>query len=1103
MTNTLKNKKLVVLLGAHRSGTSLAAHVLGRLGLPLGDDLLPGHADNPEGFHEHRGILAETKAIEEKLGVNAFSGVRFLPPEGEWWNSGEFAENIDGLRRVLRQELQNRSVFGFKDPRTLLLLPLWQKIIAAEGLEPVYIVLMRHPEAVARSVAKRQGLKAIHGEYVWTGHWSYAVSHLKKRPDAVLHYENWFSEPEKQIAMARALLGDQAIAADKAEAVVREIINPDLRHQGKTRGSAGLLPETIALYSQLSAPPADSAWEQARKTAADFLERLAVFTPVYESVAERAKRIEQRLLDCASDLAGQQERMRQLVAVAATGTGNGGNEASSGIKAVEARHLEFPDLTAFIKSVSGPGKKLKVCIATEDIVGPIRNGGIGTTYTHLAKFLAKAGHDTHILYLRSEYCENKSLEYWVEYYRQFNVNFVPLDSSRHPIESSAPRWLQPMYAMYEYLKNEHFDLVHVSEWHGSGYLSLAAKKQGLAFRDTLFCVKTSSPWLWNREYGLHTIQDIADLPKMYAEQQSVELADMVIGGSRDLLCWMVEHGYRLPERHVYVQPNVMIPLDIDDLAEKRRQRYGNRIKVNEIVFFGRLEYRKGLDIFFDAVEILINKGIALPRIYLMGKYGERIPSYSELSIPEYIAERSKKWPVKIEILSDYNNEEALRFLLGGKRLAVMPSIIENSSLAVYETAYYGIPFVASNSGGTPELILEKDQPEVLTNAHPVPLAEKIEEALHYGGFIARPSFSNERNLATWLRFHSAAGSYIASWRESGPGENAQGKPTVSICLVVSDDHEYAREVVERTAAKLAEHEAEIIIVDNGSARPETLEWLSRVQATPGGRLTVDHQKGWGEQHAQNHAAVLARGDLLVFPGLGTLLKENYLEVVRTAAAHSRADILCCFYDELLYEDFKAGSNGGVRYAVMPEDSSYGFYDIANMSPVLAVRKEAFRKIGGFDEIYKVPGADLELLSKAHLASLYIVTIPEAIAWRIQDFPAAQRLNEKALPYRSIRQYCNLAPHGYNRILMTARGISNTRYRGQAAAPIRIAAADAPDFSDVNTRELSLKLGHYPRLRSMSLWAYNFQVRIFRRLIRFEINTMSSLFTAWKKFRAKQ
>src|SRR5689334_14716920 len=40
----------------------------------------------------------------------------------------------------------------------------------------------------------------------------------------------------------------------------------------------------------------------------------------------------------------------------------------------------------------------KVCIATPDIVGPIRNGGVGTAYTSLARALAKAGHDVTILY---------------------------------------------------------------------------------------------------------------------------------------------------------------------------------------------------------------------------------------------------------------------------------------------------------------------------------------------------------------------------------------------------------------------------------------------------------------------------------------------------------------------------------------------------------------------------------------------------------------------------------------------------------------------------------------------------------------------------------
>ena len=71
--------------------------------------------------------------------------------------------------------------------------------------------------------------------------------------------------------------------------------------------------------------------------------------------------------------------------------------------------------------------------------------------------------------------------------------------------------------------------------------------------------------------------------------------------------------------------------------------------------------------------------------------------------------------------------------VGGNRLAVMPSLIENSSLAVYEALICKVPFIASDSGGTPELVDPADHPYVLCAAHPVPLADRLALALERGG----------------------------------------------------------------------------------------------------------------------------------------------------------------------------------------------------------------------------------------------------------------------------------------------------------------------------------------------------------------------------------
>jgi glycosyltransferase involved in cell wall biosynthesis len=426
-------------------------------------------------------------------------------------------------------------------------------------------------------------------------------------------------------------------------------------------------------------------------------------------------------------------------------------------RAPGAWSLQLPNLSALPEGRE-PWRKLRCCIATEDIAGPVRNGGIGTTYANLAELLVQLGHESTILYLKGAEVETGDLDHWVAHYAEKGVHFVPVPNyaEREGFRSHADRWLRSPYNMMRYLQEHPMDVVHVSEWRGCGYLSLAAKRQGVAFADTLFIVKTSSPWMWNRLYGAEPLERLDDLAKIYAERRSVELGDVVIGGSLHLLRWMSSQGYRLPAGRAFVQPNVVTFDNLRDLLGRRSVERGARMTFDEFVFFGRLEGRKGLFVFCQAVERLIRLGVPLPpTITFMGKEGRRLTSRPDLTSLEYIAEATRDWPTEVKVITDYQQHQALEYLLDGPRLAVMPSVIENSSMAIYEAAICGIPCVASNVGGNMELVAEADWPHIFCEPHPRSLGDKLIEALEIGGYVPRPSFDNAANLDTWRRFHDS------------------------------------------------------------------------------------------------------------------------------------------------------------------------------------------------------------------------------------------------------------------------------------------------------------------------------------------------------------
>ncbi len=149
---------IVCVLGMHRSGTSLLTRILNLLGVYLGPEanLIRPAVDNPKGFWEHHPIVELNQTI-----ITSLEGKDFEPPEftPQWENSPA----LDDLRAkaldIVRQDFDTADLWGWKDPRTCLTLPFWQKL-----LPPMrYVFCLRNPIEVGRSLERRNGLSLEKG----------------------------------------------------------------------------------------------------------------------------------------------------------------------------------------------------------------------------------------------------------------------------------------------------------------------------------------------------------------------------------------------------------------------------------------------------------------------------------------------------------------------------------------------------------------------------------------------------------------------------------------------------------------------------------------------------------------------------------------------------------------------------------------------------------------------------------------------------------------------------------------------------------------------------------------------------------------------------
>lgn len=691
-------------------------------------------------------------------------------------------------------------------------------------------------------------------------------------------------------------------------------------------------------------------------------------------------------------------------------------------RAADAWTMALPGLASLPRFP--PGAALpRICIASEQFAGPVRNGGIGNTYASLAFMLADAGFDVTALYLRGDFSETHSIDYWIDDFAAKGVKLVPVpDYAAHEnLQTGSDRWMHAPYNMLRYLIDHPMDVVHVSEWRGSSYLCLLAKRQGLAFAKTLFAVKTSSPWVWNRLYGGHVIEKAEDLAKVVAERRSVELADIVIGGSLHLLRWMASQGYALARNRTFVQPNVARLSALTPFLQERDRPAGTRIPIDELVFFGRLEPRKGLFIFCQAIRRLIRSGVPLPpRITFMGKVGGRMPSHPDLDVPDYIRMMTEGWPTEVQIQTGFQQFDAVKYLLGGARLAVMPSIIENSSMAVYEAAICGIPCVASDVGGNSELILAEDHAEVLCQPTPASLGDKLEEALRLGGFIPRPSFDNDANLETWMEFHRQLGGDLhAHLLQQSQAASAGDVPTAAVCIYFTGDLPALEATLTSLAAQRAAPLEVLIAVDADEA--SAFADAQALAQTIGIAATAVEAYDLDAGAAFNLLAERARADCVLFLWEGAVLGAEALTVLPQVAATSGADVLT--YLHRVIGASGAGARAPeLRGLILGSPSELFFRSDARELP-LFVRRAAFAALGGFTADYRVLGHDHEFVAKAQLAGLRCETAMIELGSIVERSPAWMRAHSydlTASTLRAMRPMLAAAPLALRDLLLFSR-----------------------------------------------------------------------------------
>ncbi len=640
----------------------------------------------------------------------------------------------------------------------------------------------------------------------------------------------------------------------------------------------------------------------------------------------------------------------------------------------------------------------RVAIAAVDIAGPYHCGGVGAAYHGLALALAEAGHQVTVLYLHHKFHQGDSAQ-WRDYFAARGIEFV-----HHPQAPDTSVWYanrkEASLRCFEWLRSQpEFDVIHFHEWLGLPYYSLLAKRQGLAFGNTLLCVGTHGPLRWS-QIGDQTLPVRSeDLVVDFLERNSVELADEVISPSQYLLDWMREDGWKLPARTQVIN-NLLEPLSADPSAEKR----GNASpEIRELVFFGRLDRRKGLHIFCDAIDRLL-AGEAESREFGITFLGSSVAMDARRSV-DYIAGRAHGWRIAPKLLTDFGREQALRYLAEPGRLAVIPSLLDNSPCTVQECLAERIPFIASNRGGILELIDPADRERVTCAPEPARLEDRLRRALDCGHPPARPSAALSGARERWLAWHQEA-------KAPPPQPPAVGNasPLVTICIA-----HYERpgmlEVMLDSIRRQTYPNLEVVVVDDGSRTPETqqaLRELDRDFASHGWLLLRQENAGPGV--ARDTAARAGRGEYFLFADDDDALLPEAVERFVQVASQTGADAVSCVLKEFEGEVIP-DSDDRIKRLLIPLGPALaaGIYGPEFGGTVYLVKRDCYFAVGGFPRSRDVD-EDWEFLLNVVAGEHRLEVIPEGLVWyRVQDESRSRADNRFARNRSRVQIYERLLP----------------------------------------------------------------------------------------------
>lgn len=212
----------------------------------------------------------------------------------------------------------------------------------------------------------------------------------------------------------------------------------------------------------------------------------------------------------------------------------------------------------------------------------------------------------------------------------------------------------------------------------------------------------------------------------------------------------------------------------------------------------------------------------------------------------------------------------------------------------------------------------------------------------------------------------------------------EGRPKVSILVPTRDRLDLLVPCLESIEERTTWRDREIVIIDNGSRRKDTLRWLDR-----SGYEVLRYDEPFNFSRLNNKAARRAKGEYLMFLNNDTeVVQPQWIEAM---LEHAQRREVGAVGAKLIFRDGTLQHSGivytkdrfGPAHQKMRDSGQDAFGDVVrNYSAVTAacmmMRRDLFLEVGGFDPAFAVAFNDVDLCLRLREAGYLVVYTPYAV-----------------------------------------------------------------------------------------------------------------------------